>query len=495
MKRNRIYDPEMSNKVFISQVENQTITPIQHISRKPPIQVWVATVLVVLLLVAPRSRVVFGAPIYFIDVLALLIIVMPMKGQMYRWVPSISISKVVPVYFGTILVSEMRGMIEYGTIIESVYMMARYMIAISLFLTIPRLVSHPEHIKLILKGMLVGTIISAVIVILYSMGPTRSLVVNSLFANSYLNPGWQRFLEKLAIYGAGEVALRGRSLVGAATMTAGFLGVAWPIAFISYAKFKQEVFWGRLAVAAIVLAPIAILMTYGRGAWIIVGVVIFLVAVFGLASGRKILLSVMVAGSIAANQLDIDSDLFYFSRIYDSLKTSIDNPFADASTSERVLSFVEPFDHLIANPLWLVAGAGQTGNKMKNRGKLGNQLYDELGLATHSAFAKAYYNFGVAAAICQILFIALSFRFIFFRALRMRVSNKNQQLIWQSLLVSWCTYSLWWASGHAMVGEPRGVMLSFLLFGLILTFEKLRLFEAASKRERELGADHKCHLP
>lgn len=474
----------MNNVVSTSRPASQKMKPYSLVSQKLPNQLWIAVILGVLLLAAPRTRVVFVAPIYFIDILAFLLIILPVQGKLNRWVPKIPISKLVPVYLGTMLISELRGLFEYGVVMEPVYMMVRYLIAVSLFFTIPRLVSRPEHVTHILKGMVLGTLLSAIVVILYSLGPTRSLVVSFLFSNGFLNPGWQRLLELITIFGANEAAMRGRSLVGSATMTAGFLSVTWPIAFITYHKFKQSFFWKRVALATIILAPIAVLMTYGRGAWIMVGVVLFLIAIFGLAGGRKILLMVLVVGSIVVTQIEIDTDLFFFDRIFGQAKVTLDDPLSDVSTTERLLSYVEPFGHLWNNPSWLLAGAGGSGSKLQSRGDLKVQLYDEIGLATHSAFSKSYYSFGVVAAVCQVLFVILGFRFIIVRVLRTPAADKDQKIIWQSLLMSWSTYSLWWASGHAMVGAPRGVMLSFLLLGLLLAFEKIRLIEIAEKHDR-----------
>lgn len=458
--------------------------PIDHsrAATGAPLQLVLAALLVLVLLAAPRSRVVFGAPIYFIDVLAFLVLILPMHGKMYRWAPRIPISGVVPFYLAAVLISEARGMLEYGTPMESVYMMARYTLGISIFFTIPRLVSRPEHINVILKGLVIGTLVSSVVVILYSLGPTRSLVVNALFTKTFLNPGWWKLIEKIAIFGAGEAAMRGRSLIGAATMTAGFLSMTWPLAFILFWRLKSEWLWKNIALATIILGPIAVLMTYGRGAWVMTGVVILLIGVFGLASGRRILLVVVAGIAFAATQLDIDRDLFFFEHIEKKSTVAIENPFDDASILERLLSFVQPFGHVAENPSWIIAGAGRTGGRLARTGSLEDQLYDEGGLATHSGFAMAYYTFGTMAAICQVLFIILGFKFILARVRTVPRQDRDEAVVWQALLMCWCCYTLWWGSGHGMVGEPRGVMLSFLLMGLLVTFEKLRLFRQAGVR-------------
>jgi hypothetical protein len=60
-------------------------------------------------------------------------------------------------------------------------------------------------------------------------------------------------------------------------------------------------------------------------------------------------------------------------------------------------------------------------------------------------------------------------------------NNRRQKLVWQSLLISWSGMTIWWLSGHGMIGEPRGLMLYFFLFSLIISFEKLRKIEISER--------------
>ena len=236
-------------------------------------QTKLAGLLALLLLCAPRARVVIGAPLYFIDVLAFLLLISPLHSSRFAWVPKTPFTQIVQVYLAFIVVSELRGMLAYGTVIESVYMAGRFMVAGSVFYTLPRIVSSIGDMDLILKGIVVGTLLSAIIVIMYSLGPLRPLVVNTIYSSSILNPGWESFLRAVQLYGGGEAAMRGRSLVGAATLTAGFIASFWPISFLAYRRFENSVIWKRVALITTIVAPIGILMTYGRGAWIMVAVV------------------------------------------------------------------------------------------------------------------------------------------------------------------------------------------------------------------------------
>jgi len=180
------------------------------------------------------------------------------------------------------------------------------------------------------------------------------------------------------------------------------------------------------------------------------------------------------------HQYGLHSDKFRVDRIVKASQRTLTQPFEDRGTTERLLSFIEPFAHLWENPFWLIMGAGRTGQRMSRRGNIEAQLFDEGGLATHSAFALAYYSFGFPAAICQVLLMLFGFRLILRRLRFLEKPNQEHVLIWQSLLMAWCGMALWWFSGHAIVGEPRGAMLFFFMYGLLLTFDKLQTQDASS---------------
>lgn len=472
----------MSSAGFSQSTRRAILPGSQALTQRVNWQTKLGGLLGLVLLFAPRTRIVIGAPLYLIDVLAFILLISPVHGSRFTWVPSQPFTRIIQVYMALIVVSELRGMLAYGTLIESIYMMGRFIIAISVFYTLPKLVSSTGDMTSILKGIIVGALLSAVTVIMYSIGPLRPLLISTIYSSSILNPGWQELIEAVRIFGAGEAAMRGRSLVGAATLTAGFLATTWPLSFLAYKRFENTILWKRVALATTIIAPVGILMTYGRGAWLMVASVVILISVFGLASARKILLLSVAGGVIMFTQFNINSDLFYMERLISASQDTIDNPFADVSTAERLLSYIEPIAHLAENPIWLFVGAGRTGDRGSTSGGMSEPLYDEGGRATHSAFAMAYYSFGFIATVCQVLLIITGFVFIFSRMRISRRVSKDQQLVWQALFMSWTTFTLWWGSGHGMVGQPRGAMLMFFMVGLLVCFEKLRVMQLYQPR-------------
>ena len=173
-------------------------------------------------------------------------------------------------------------------------------------------------------------------------------------------------------------------------------------------------------------------MTYGRVAWLTVIVIGGLISVFGFAGGRRTILIVGLGCALAVSHFGLHSNMFMIDRIIKRTDMAMNVPLEGASERERFLSYTEPLEHLMDNPIWLMAGAGRTGERMSRRGNLVSQLYDEAGLATHSAFAMAYYCFGLPAAICQVLLMISAFRYILRRAGAAARRKQQEQLLCQN---------------------------------------------------------------
>ena len=362
-------------------------------------------------------------------------------------------------------------MIEYGEMAESIYMLARFCLAVSLVFILPRLVTKFDDLKPVIKGIVFGLLITSVIVILYSLGATRPLVAGTIFSWDFLNPGAARYLQILQ-FTAGEGATRGTSLIGAATMTTGFLGTMWPVAFLAAQWPELGRRWQKIARMTSVIVPLGLLATYGRAAWLIVIAVVIMAGIFGFGGGRRKVFVLVSICLMIAYFYGEESDLFMMNRLKVRTQATINAPLEDPEERERFASYFEPFEHLSENPAWLIAGAGRTGEKLVSRGEVENQLFDEGTLATHSAFAMAYYAFGLPAAICQVLLMLAAIRLILWR-LKAGGEDRLQQLSWQVLLMSWIGLLFWWLTGHAAVGEPRGAMLFFFWFGLLLAYNRL----------------------
>jgi hypothetical protein len=370
-------------------------------------------------------------------------------------------------------------MIDYGEIAESIYMLGRFCMAISLVFVLPRLVTKFDDLKPVIKGIVFGLLVTSLIVILYSLGATRPLLANTIFSWDFLNPGAARYLQILE-HSVGEGATRGTSLIGAATMTTGFLGTMWPMAFLASQWPELGRRWQKIARLTSVIVPLGLLATYGRAAWLIVIAVVIMAGIFGFGGGRRKAFALVSVCLVIVYFYGEESDLFMMNRLKVRTEATINAPLENPEERERFASYFEPFEHLYENPSWLIAGAGRTGEKLVNRGELETQLFDEATLATHSAFAMAYYAFGLPGAICQILLMIAAARLIL-RRLKSCGKDRQQRLYWQALFMSWTGLLFWWLSGHAAVGEPRGEMLLFFWFGLLLVLSRLSFAGVAER--------------
>lgn len=447
----------------------------------------IVALLAAMLLSIPKLRLVIGAPLYFVDALAAGLLAYTLSPASRTWRPESPILKVVGIYLFFVIVSEIRGMVAYDTPAQSMYMMVRWLLAASLAFSVPRLIASEAGVRIVLKGVVISLLFTAFVVIGYSLGPTRDLVVRLVFNTDFINPGWESLIRAAAVTGEGEAAMRGRSPIGAATMTAGFLAIAWPLSFAAYRNFRANHYWRLAALVASLLAPIAMLMTYGRAAWLMVGAIAGLAAFFNLAGARRNLILGTCVLVVALTQIKFDSSLLFVDRVTREANISLERPMQDKSTRERLLSFVEPFGHLLDNPVWLFAGSGRAGKKALSHGLIEEQLYEEGQLATHSGFAMAYYSFGFMAALCQVAILLLGYRLILRRLRLVGQWAAELRISWQSLLMSWVGMTLWWSAGHAIVGEPRGAMLQFLMVGLLVTLDKLTRIRWYALREANAG--------
>jgi hypothetical protein len=444
-------------------------TEIQH---APQLSSKLLGLFIFVLLVAPRTRVPgIGIPLYLVDLLLVFLFFIAVQRPKISLRLSGPIPQLAGIYTIFVCLGETRGIIEYGAFAESAYMMGIFCLAISLVYIVPKMIRTPDNLVVVFKGILLGLLVTSVIVVLYSLGATRPLVAGTIFSWDFLNPGGARYLHFMENMG-GEGATRGTSLIGAATLTAGFLGTMWPVAFLAAQWSGLGIRWQKVAVLVSVISPLGLLATYGRTAWLIVIVIGIMAGIFGFGGGRRKVFILVSLCLLIAYVYGEQSDLFMMNRLKARTQATINAPLEDPAERERFASYFEPFEHLSENPAWLIAGAGRTGGKLIGRGQLDTQLFDEGALATHSAFAMAYYAFGLPGAICQVLLMLSALRLIL-KQLKAYGKDRQQQLIWQVLLMTWSGLLFWWLTGHAAVGEPRGVMLLFFWFGLLLACSRL----------------------
>ncbi|MDA3898019.1 MAG: hypothetical protein PF482_17940 [Desulfobacteraceae bacterium] len=431
--------------------------------------------MVFLLLAAPKLRIMIGpAPLYAIDGAIALLLLAANRMPIVKWSALKPFPTLVSFYLMLIFVGEFRGLVVYGRLLESVYMLGEFTLGVSLFFIVPRLVRDTEAGTVVLKAIVAGLLCCCAVTIMYSLAPTRTFVMNTVFSYDFLVPNSESLARRTLYYGGLTEAMRGQSLIGTSTITTGFLGTMWAFTFLAANWPGIEGKWLKIVHITAIATPIAMLMTYGRAAWLTVIAIGTMSIVFGFAKSRRNTAILVIGLAIVFFKVGWQSELFMVDRVFEKTQLVIENPYEEESFAHRLRSFTQPFSHLLDNPIWLVAGAGRVGQKLSNRGNVESELRDQAGLSKHSGFGMAYYCYGLLAAVTHVLIMLNGLRLILKR-LQGPAPNDLPlyKITWQAFLMAWVGLLFWWLPGHAMVGEARGVILFFFFYGFMMSCDRM----------------------
>jgi hypothetical protein len=426
--------------------------PMKTRNHKAALQLLSISVFV--LMAFPRLRIeVNSIPIYAIDLLTVLTWLS--AGNIQQSKRSLLEPYVIFILMAAII-SELSAGLQLGTFAEPIYLIIRTLLAISLFFLTRKIIQSKSDLASIMKFGLLGALITAVLMILSSLPATRDFAMKYVFLNRFLEPGGILTVYDYLQGGAG----RGRSLVGVSILSAAFLNTIWPLLFLLRASQKLSTLWKVALVCAMLLIPIAVVMSYSRGA--IAGLLLVLITVAFLTSS-KVRRPIVVGLSLSLlvfSWLGWNSEYFYFDRLVFTTRSVLENPYENVSLTERLFAYPEPFRHVTENPIFLFFGQGFARWKVTN-----NSLLEGSEAATHAVFAAAYYGYGMLAAIAYVL--------LFLAGLGMTIKKIRQSkdeyasLYSQAILASLAGFLSWFMLGHAAVSEPRGAMFLFFIFGLV----------------------------
>ncbi|MBC2763901.1 MAG: hypothetical protein HF970_11350 [ANME-2 cluster archaeon] len=382
----------------------------------------------------------------------------------------------VTLYLMLIWVGELHGLFIYGAFLESAFMIGEFTLGVSLFFILPGLVRDTEAASMALKAIVAGLLCASAVTIMYSLAPMRPLVMKTVLSYKFLVPEAESLARKTLYYGGLTEAMRGQSLIGTSTITTGFLGTMWAFTFLAARWPGIERKWRTLAHIAAITTPVAMLMTYGRAAWLTVIVLGAMSMIFGLAKSRRNTMILVIGLAIVVLKVGWQSELFMVDRVFEKTQLAIENPYEEESFAQRLRSFTQPFSHLLEHPFWLIAGAGRIGQKLSSRGNVEAELRDLAGLSKHSGFGMAYYCYGLVAAITHTLIMLSGFLLILKRLQKPSPEGAPlYRITWQTFLIAWCGLLFWWLPGHAMIGEARGVILFFFFFGFMMACDRMLL--------------------
>lgn len=410
-------------------------------------------VLAALLFMAPRLGLKLGpVPLYGVDgaaaILVLCALLTPGHGAR---LPASFMALMVFIVLG-----EFCGGVAAGAVLESVYAAGRLVLALSLAYGVAALVREPFNLMPVLKAATLGILLTSALMVLSSLPATRGVVAD-LFSHPMLEPAALRTQQHLADTDGG---IRGRSLIGVSIVSATVLNVALPFAALLAGMVRG--LWRLLATLAILAAPLGVTVSYSRSAYLGLLLVVAGFVVMGLY-GRRMLLGVLALGIVALAAVG-PTDALLLSRLETRITAMVQNPLANEREHERLLAYVEPFQHVMHHPRFLLLGEGSVAQRFGTA--------HQSQKATHAVFAKAYYGFGLVAAV---LFAALPVLLLArIRRLRLRLQREESarsgrprtEPFTGALMVAALPFIPYFLFDHGAISAPASLMLLALLFAL-----------------------------
>ena len=422
------------------------------------------------------ARVKIGPlPLYFVEVILCILIFRAPKTQVsFRSKNSRRILTVSKIFFFCVILGEIRGAVSYNFVSPAIYQIFRYGLGIYLIIYLPRIVRNKHQFSVILKAAVLGMLVTSSLSIFSSLPPTRPIVM-TVFSIKILNPSGSKGLETYTAVRGTDHGIRGISLIGPATFTGAYLCTLWPLGILAHRRLTLERKFKQFALLACIFVPIGSMLTYSRSSWLGISIIICLIGVLGFSGNRRIIIILLTITLTILSQIGLNSSFLYMERMEKRGATAFVDPMAHGDVRERYLSYTQPFDHLLNNPSWFIAGAGSAGDKMAERGVVSKLIYNQEKLATHSAIAWSYYGYGVIGSICHILLILLTIELIRSNIYSSRRIDIEEIQSWQLFLAAWLGGILpWWLFGHGIVSSARGSMFFFFMIALFLTYDNLQ---------------------
>lgn len=434
-------------------------------------------VFVFILTAVPKVNIRVGpVPLYFIDIIIILIVYYASRrpgfgpnGRPFGWI--------ILALFGFTMIGEFVGFIYTGSIFEHVYQAGRMALAFLVFYATGQLVRTSGDLELVIKAAALGMIVTASMMILTSLPQTRDFVARFILNNTFLDPAGRQIAA--SYLDAGDSGVRGRTLVGVSILGASFINMSWPLAALLYSWPGPIGRWRTVAMVACFLAPMGVLMSYSRGPILGTILIILFVTFLGLRRIKKGIMLPVGFGALLILTIGVNSEIFFFDRLTNRTAAVFDNPLADERESERLLAYVEPFEHIFEHPTFVAVGQGIAINRSTA------VVPEVAGKANHALFAVSYYANGMVAALLHMFLLASAF-FYALRHVQARRSGIGQYFS-HALLACVIGVAPWAVFGHAMVSQPRGAMMFYFIFGLLTS---LRHFPVHSNITQHKETEH-----
>ena len=420
------------------------------------------SIFVFLLFAAPKIHIRLGpVPVYLIDFILFL------TWYHSRKLKTIHKSEGLSVYVNAILVfaviSEVFFALRTFDFLNPIYLGVRTWLAFSIFFSLQRILRNEWTFRKILVPIFWGGSITAGFLILSSLPFTRFLV-NPIFDIGFLEPASDSVVEKFADL---ESAKRGRSLVGVSILSGAFVNAAWPLMLgLRNKRVKLGTRAKKLLPIVSILMPLGVFMTYSRGAILGAIFVILVIQIFNTGKYRTQLIALLSIGGIGINFVGWDSEVLYTERLEKSTNRTLTEGInsTDERETERFDAYVQPFEHVLKFPEYLLLGEGVSALKGRKWNPLGLYMGSIGRRADHAVFAKSFYAYGMIAAFLYFILLFKAGWSTHHNCFKR--NNPGSFTYSRMILASIAGISTWFFFGHAAISAPRGAMMFFFIIGL-----------------------------
>ncbi len=432
--------------------------------------VGLVTVYAFVLFAMPKLNISLGpVPVYFIDVMGALIIYSVLRQNPDTALPvRHPFRSIISLITVIALLSEVMGFLYGASILNSVYFSMRYLIIGMVFFAIPQILRTKNDIEPVLKAIALSLLVTGLLMISSSLPGTRGIAL-FIFSIPFLEPAANSTGYLLTFMQEG---IRGRSLVGVSIISATYASISWPlVACLRTKMFKLNAAWTLIASAALLLAPMAVAVAYSRQA--LVGGVLILLATMFLNLGelrRRIIVPVLLTACVVA-VVGAGSSLFLFDRYVNRFEATLSNPFEDERETARLLSYVQPFEHVVSNPQYALLGEGLSGIRRFNS-------EHSAVVGNHSLVGSGYFTRGLMG-VFLILFLLVSATF-YANWHRKRSLDGPSQNYPRALFLAMLPFWPFAAFAPGLGSEPRAMLVLIFILALLATLRNLQFEQATN---------------
>ena len=419
----------------------------------------------------PLSRIMIGPmPLYFIDILAFLLLLIGFKyiGKIINEHKKISFAVII--FIIAILPTHLLEITRIG-FLEPVYILLRTLLHILAALAIAGILRKQKFFTTLILGLTAGLIFTGLITISNSLPITGPWVRATIFKIEVLKPQHDSFYERNKEYvriSQAPQAERGDSLVGISNTTGMVLSTMFPFVFAAFSRIKFSKPIRLMLFFAIPIILGGILLTYSRASYLSLGLLLISYVYLERKVFANRLLPIVLIGTIGVGMIGIQSDLFKFDFVIE--KFDLSSKEYAGTNKARILSYTRPWKLLSEDPMYFVRGAGRTDKKLRDKSESKQASILTLkDSEMHSVFAASVFYRGFLAMLAMHLIyfqlIIISWRMAKYGR------RKKSQLAWlpTAALISMVALLPGWLTDHYIVSAMNAHMHFFLLVSLIIT--------------------------